>query len=303
MDNSLELQIQQYLDTCEFERELSSHTLKAYRIDLSQFLSFSKGHTVNRELLGLYIKHLNQHFSPRSAKRKIASVRAFFCTLEANEEIENNPFAKLRIRIQTPKQLPRTIPEDMVKSLLQNAYQAYTPQKRLILRDVFALELLFGTGIRVSELCTLSQESFLLTKEHLCLIIHGKGNKERTLQVSAGPLLALAQRYYQEFAVEIHGNNRIMINNRGLPLSPQSVRRIISKYTKSAGIPINITPHMFRHTFATSLLDAGVDIRYIQSMLGHSSISTTQIYTHVTTRQQTLLLAQKHPRNKMDLSV
>lgn len=303
MDNSLELQIQQYLDTCEFERELSSHTLKAYRIDLSQFLSFSKGHTVNRELLGRYIKHLNQHFSPRSAKRKIASVRAFFCALEANEEIENNPFEKLRIRIQTPKQLPRTIPEDMVKSLLQNAYQAYTPPKRLILRDVFALELLFGTGIRVSELCTLSQESFLLTKEHLCLIIHGKGNKERTLQVSAGPLLALAQRYYQEFAVEIQGNNRIMINNRGLPLSPQSVRRIISKYTKNAGIPFNITPHMFRHTFATSLLDAGVDIRYIQSMLGHSSISTTQIYTHVTTRQQTLLLAQNHPRNKMDLSV
>ncbi len=303
MDNSLELQIQKYLDTCEFERELSSHTLKAYRIDLIQFLSFSKGHMVNRELLGQYIKHLNQHFSPRSVKRKIASVRAFFSALEEDEEIEDNPFKKIRIRVQPPKQLPRTIPENIIESLLQNAYQAYTPQKRLILRDVFVFELLFGTGIRVSELCMLSPESFLLSMDHLCLIIHGKGNKERTLQVSAGPLLALAQRYYQEFAVEIHGNNRIMINNRGLPLSPQSVRRIISKYTKSAGIRINITPHMFRHTFATSLLDAGVDIRYIQSMLGHSSISTTQIYTHVTTRQQTLLLAQNHPRNKMDLSV
>ena len=303
MDNSLEHQIQQYLDTCKFERELSQHTLKAYRIDLIQFLDFSNGDRVNRELLGQYIKHLNQHFSPRSAKRKIASVRAFFCFLEANEEIESNPFEKLRIRIQTPKQLPRTIPEDMVRSLLQNAYQSYTPSKRWILRDLFVLELLFGTGARVSELCTLSPEMFLLSKEHLYLIIYGKGNKERTLQVTTGPLLVLAQRYCQEFAPEIMRNNRILVNNRGLALSPQSVRRIINKYAKSAGVPLDITPHMFRHTFATALLDAGVDIRYIQSMLGHSSISTTQIYTHVTTHQQTLLLAQKHPRNKMDFSL
>ena len=303
MENELELQIHQYLDAGKFERELSPHTLKAYRIDLLQFLDFAKEEKINRELLGQYIKHLNRCFSPRSAKRKLASVRAFFYALEMNEQIEDNPFNKLQIRIQTPKQLPRTIPENMVKSLLQYAYSKCECNHRWSLRDTLVLELLFGTGMRVSELCALSPESFLLSDDGLYLIIYGKGGKERIIQISTKEILILSRQYCDEFTKEISTTRHILINNRGRPLSPQSVRHIINKYIQKADIPIKITPHMFRHTFATSLLDAGVDIRYIQSMLGHSSISTTQIYTHVTTRQQTLLLAQNHPRNKMNFSI
>ena len=258
---------------------------------------------MNKELLSQYIKHLNEQFSPRSVKRKIASVRAFYRALEENGKINDNIFEKTCIRIQTPKQLPRTIPEDMVKSLLQSAYGSHGCSRRWRLRDTLVLELLFGTGMRVSEICALSQESFLLSDESLHLIIHGKGNKERTLQISTEEILVLARQYCIEFSAEIRAHHHILINNRGLPLSPQSVRRIINKYIENAHIPIRITPHMFRHTFATSLLDAGVDVRYIQSMLGHSSISTTQIYTHVTTQRQTLLLAQNHPRNKMNFSL
>ena len=105
------------------------------------------------------------------------------------------------------------------------------------------------------------------------------------------------------FSEEIQAQGAILFNRRGRPLSPQSVRRIINKYLNQIDASSHITPHMFRHTFATSLLEAGVDIRYIQSLLGHSSISTTQIYTHVTARQQTLLLAEKHPRGKMTFSL
>ncbi len=298
--NTLHILVQQYLETAEYERNLSPHTIKAYRIDLNQFSIFAEGCVPTRELLHRYIKHLNESFSPRSCKRKIASVRAFCRFLEDTGQISENIFEKMCIRIHTPKQLPRIIPEDMVKSILQNAYNTHN---RWRLRDTLVLELLFGTGMRVSEICALSPETFLLSNENLYLIIHGKGNKERTLQISTKELLTLAEQYCSEFSEEIHAHHCILINNRGLPLSPQSVRRIIDKYISTAQIPIRITPHMFRHTFATALLDAGVDIRYIQSMLGHSSISTTQIYTHVTTRQQTLLLAQNHPRNKMTFSL
>lgn len=302
MDN-LHFLVRQYLETAEYERNLSQHTVKAYRIDLEQFVAFAEGDIPNRELLSRYIKYLNEHFSPRSCKRKIASIRAFYRALEETGQVNDNIFEKMCIRINTPKQLPRTIPEDMIKSLLQSVYSMRAVNDRWFLRDALVLELLFGTGMRVSEICALSPESFLLSNESLHLIIHGKGSKERTLQISTSELLILARQYYIKFSEKIKECNHILVNNRGLPLTPQSVRRIINKYMENAHIPIKITPHMFRHTFATSLLDAGVDIRYIQSMLGHSSISTTQIYTHVTTRQQTLLLAQNHPRNKMNFSL
>ena len=295
--------VTQYLEIAEFEKKLSPHTVKAYRIDLCQFVAFADGKIPDRALLSEYLKKLNKHFSPRSVKRKIASIRAFYRSLEESGKISDNIFEKTCVRVQVPKQLPRTIPENMIKSMLQGAYSANHANQRWSLRDALVLELLFGTGMRVSEICALSPESFLLNDDGLFLIIHGKGNKERRLQISTQELLDLAKRYYNEFSEEIEASHRVLINNRGHALSTQSVRRIINKYIEVAHIPIKVTPHMFRHTFATSLLDAGVDIRYIQSMLGHSSISTTQIYTHVTTRHQTLLLAQNHPRNKMTFSL
>lgn len=233
-----------YLETGQYEKQLSPDTIKAYRIDLRQFLEFTKGIWADKDTLDRYIKYLNQHFAPRSVKRKLASVRAFYHEMEILGELSENPFDKLHIRIHSPQQLPRVIPEQIVRALLQSAYDAYTPGCREILRDIMVLELLFSTGLRVSELCALSQDTFLL-----------------------------------------------------------SVRRIINKYLNQIDPSSHVTPHMFRHTFATSLLEAGMDIRYIQSLMGHSSISTTQIYTHVTARQQTLLLAEKHPRSKMTFSL
>lgn len=294
--------IYQYLEAAQYERKLSPDTLKAYRIDLRQFSEFVGGKWPDKELLSLYIKYLNENFAPRSVKRKLASIRAFYHELEFNEMIMDNPFQKLHIRIQTPQQLPRVIPEQVVQDLLKCAYAAYLPGRREVLRDIVVLELLFSTGLRVSELCALSRDTFLLDGIGLRLLVNGKGRRERVLQITTPEIIRLVQNYCQEFSSEIETYGAILYNRQKRPLSPQSVRRIIQKYLNTIGSTYHITPHMFRHTFATSLLEAGLDIRYIQSLLGHSSISTTQIYTHVSARQQTILLAEKHPRGRMSFS-
>lgn len=295
--------IADYLEVGKYEKQLSPDTIKAYRIDLRQFLEFTEDVWPDKEVLSQYIKHINQTFAPRSVKRKLASVRAFYYEMELCGKLEENPFEKLHIRIQSPKQLPRIIPDQVVQNLLQSAYDSYMPGCRETLRDIVVLELLFSTGLRVLELCALSKDTFQLSDNELRLLINGKGRKERIIQITTKELLQLLKVYYREFSEEIDDQGAILINRRGCPLSPQSVRRIIHKYLKQIGVENHITPHMFRHTFATSLLEAGMDIRYIQSLLGHSSISTTQIYTHVSARQQTLLLAEKHPRGKMTFSL
>ena len=143
----------EYLAACEFGKRLSADTVKAYRIDLRQYLEFAGNAPGSRELLSRYIAHLNSSFAPRSAKRKLASVRAFYRALELDGILEDNPFNRLNIRIHTPHQLPRTIPGQTVHDILQAAYDAYKPGSRDVLRDIFVLELLFSTGLRVSELC------------------------------------------------------------------------------------------------------------------------------------------------------
>ncbi len=288
-----------YLDGCENGKKLSPDTLKAYRIDLRQFREFAGERWAERETLNRYVAHLNRRFAPRSVKRKLASVRAFFSELSFNEALETNPFDKLHMKIQYPQQLPRTIPEETVRRLLQSAYDGYDPARRETLLDIVVLELLFSTGLRVSELCALTPETVSLSDGGLRLLVRGKGRKERVIEITTPELIELMKTYVSRYAAEISAQNAILVNRRGRPMAPQSVRRIIHNRLQSIGSTGNITPHMFRHTFATSLLEAGMDIRYIQSLLGHSSISTTQIYTHVASPRQAQLLAEKHPRGKM----
>lgn len=295
--------IKTYLEACEYEKELSPHTVKAYRIDLAQFSQFTNGTWADKDTLSEYIRHLNIHFAPRSVKRKLASVCAFYHELEQNDGAEVNPFEKLHVKIHIPQQLPRTIPERTVQDLLRCAYGTYVPGRRKVLRDIFVLELLFSSGARVSELCALSSDSFSIDGNDMRMLIYGKGRKERIIQITTPELLRIGQRYCTEYQADIRRTGIILINDRGAPLSPQSVRRIIRKYLAKLNTQTDITPHMFRHTFATSLLEAGMDIRYIQSLLGHSSVSTTQIYTHVAAEHQTQLLAEKHPRGKMSFSL
>lgn len=294
-----------YLDLCRYEKKLSQDTLKAYRIDLRQFACFCAGRQGDKDIINSYVKYLNETFVPRSVKRKLASVRAFYKTMEELEQIPQNPFDKLRLHIQYPRQLPRTIPEDLVQALLREAYSEYRRKGEdiRVLRDIVVLELLFSTGIRVSELCKLSPETVQLSEHKLRLLISGKGRKERIIQIETPEVLHIVRTYCYRYGECIRKRNTLLLNNRKLPLSQQSVRRIIRRYLLQLHVTQSVTPHMFRHTFATSLLEAGMDIRYIQALLGHSSISTTQIYTHVAAERQTALLAELHPRGKMSFSL
>jgi integrase/recombinase XerD len=148
-------------------------------------------------------------------------------------------------------------------------------------------------------LCSLKDTDVDLSEKSI--LVYGKGAKERSLPIGSADVVLALQKYRDAFSTSIQKSNCFYINLNGTPVSDQSIRRMIRKYCTLAAIDLHITPHMFRHTFATSLLEADVDIRYIQNMLGHSSINTTQIYTHVSQSKQRDILSTKHPRNQFDI--
>ena len=294
-----------YLAYCTAQKKLDSKTIKSYMIDLYQFLCFIEDTEIEElsiPILESYISSLHAHYKSKTVKRKIASTKAFFHYLEYKEILEKNPFDKLHIRFREPILLPKTIPLHSIESILATIYHehqtARTPyQRRNALRDVAVIEFLFATGIRISELCNLTPNEVNLYEGSI--LIYGKGSKERRIHIGNEDVLNILKEYEKEYHKEIVSCNHFFASQSGKPLSDQSVRRMINKYTSFASIEQHITPHMFRHTFATALLEEDVDIRYIQEMLGHSSIDVTEIYTHVTLSKQREILTNKHPRKKM----
>lgn len=300
--NNLQIYIQNYLDYCQNQKRLNPKTLKAYRIDLKQFQTEFHLHEITEltsEMLENYIANLHGKYKPKTVKRKIASFKAFFHYLEYKELIKQNPFHRVQIKFREPVVLPKTIPLQIVETFLSTIYTQRTNastayQKRNALRDAAVIELLFATGIRISELCSLKSQDVNLYEKSI--LIYGKGSKERKIQIGNDDVFMILNVYKENFAAEIRNCKYFFVNQSGRPLSDQAVRRMINKYTTLAAIDLHITPHMFRHTFATSLLEADVDIRYIQEMLGHSSIHITEIYTHVAMAKQRDILTTKHPR-------
>ena len=298
--NNLQMHIQTYLEYCKTQKRLDAKTLKSYRIDLQQFSSqpyISEADYISPDILERYIATLHNQFQPKTVKRKIASLKAFFHFLEYRDS--QNPFGRIQIHFREPIRLPKTIPLNTLELLLttiyeqcQNANTLY--RQRNALRDAAVAELLFSSGMRISELCALRPDNVNLYDG--TILIYGKGSKERRIQIGNETVIDALRRYEREFSRQIHMCLHFFTNQNGTPLSDQCVRRMINKYCSLAAIEMHITPHMFRHTFATSLLEADVDIRYIQEMLGHSSINITEIYTHVAVAKQRDILIAKHPR-------
>lgn len=301
MDN-LQTLVDNYLVYCQDQKRLDSKTLKAYRIDLRQFgehIPVSHVSDIDVNVLENYISSLHRKYKAKTVKRKLASIKALFRYLEYKDILDRNPFNKIYLKFREPATLPRVIPLNTVETLLSAIYrhcdEAPTEyQRKNALRDVAVIELLFATGIRISELCSLKKEDINLYDQSI--LIYGKGSKERRLQIGNDDVIRVLENYKYEFLPQIHKCNHFFTNQHGTALSDQAVRRMINKYTSLAAIELHITPHMFRHTFATSLLEADVDIRYIQEMLGHSSINITEIYTHVAISKQRDILTEKHPR-------
>ncbi len=291
-----------YLIVCKTLKGLSDLTLKAYKIDLKQFCDFmDQCDCFDKNELNSYINMLHSRYKPKSAKRKIACIKAFYRYMEIEDIIDFNPFHKIILKYKEPLKLPRTIPLNCIQDMLVYAYKQYSLattkyQKGIALRNIVVIELLFSTGMRVSEVSNLKISAINLNDN--TIRIFGKGSKERIMCISN----ALSKIISDYIMVRSSKLNYLFVNRLGNRLSEQSIRYMVDDYAKAVGAPLHITPHMFRHTFATELHNEDVDIRYIQQFLGHSSIATTQIYTHISTNKTREILESKHPRNKMKLS-
>lgn len=303
---SLNRNIMDYIEYCAYRKRLDSKTLKAYRIDLKQYAAFcaDRKDCFGRRALDDFINALHKQYKPKTIRRKIASLKAFFHHLEYRELMTENPFEKLDIRFREAKLLPKTIPFHSIQTFLSTLYAQKSTaesshQFRCRIRDIAIIELLFATGMRISELCSLKPSSIDLESGNI--LIYGKGARERIIQLGNREVIDALMLYREAFKNDIAACGYFFVNRLRRKLSDQSVRFMINSYARLSGIDQHITPHMFRHSFATLLLEQDVDIRYIQRMLGHSSISTTEIYTHVSNTKQKDILVHKHPRNLMEI--
>lgn len=294
--------VDEFLSYCRYHKKLSEKSIRAYKIDLFQYENFSD--ELSKQALWNYIEYLNKKYKPKTAKRKLATLKAFIHFLLLQDLIDYNPFDKLETTIKEPMLLPKTIPLDIIARLISFSYQQIVFAKtdyqiRCAVRNTAIFELMFATGARVAEICTLHSENVDLSGNSVRF--YGKGSKERIIPIENFAVLSILKKYRLMYEKEISASGYFFVNKLGGRMTEQSVRNMINTYCKLCGVEMHITPHMFRHSFATLLLEEDVDIRYIQRMLGHSSITTTQIYTHVTSTKQKEILKTKHPRNKLNI--
>jgi integrase/recombinase XerD len=303
--------VSQFLFHCRYEKNLSPKTLKAYSIDLRQFGEYLAAHfeitllpAVDKTALRGYIKSLFGPLKEKSVKRKVATLKALFHFLEREDAIPVNPFRKMDVRIKETRRLPRTIPLADLKRLFKHLYRQKDDHEdrdsyayRALIRDIAVLETLFATGARVAEVCHLRDEDVDLRRGRVRIL--GKGSRERILLLCDDEVLSSMKDYRALWEPEAADNGYFFHNRLKGRLSEQSVRIMLRRAATGAGVGGKVTPHMLRHSVATLLLEEGVDIRYIQSMLGHTSITTTQIYTEVRDGHQRRVLAARHPRRRM----
>ncbi len=328
--------IRKFLDYLKFEKRFSEHTAKCYGADLSQFGEFligtsDAGHQPADEPISLaqhqagpatavatqatlkvdqlllstqtdtvrtYLAFLNEkQYSKATIARKLATLRSFYKFLVKRSQVSSNPV----VAVRTPKQekkLPRFLEYEEVKKLLD------TPpvSSWLGARDRAILETLYSTGIRVSELVALNMDDIDFLGE--VVHIRGKGKKERIAPIGSSALQVI--QHYMEYRNKRAQSNSnfdskvLFVNKHGRRLSTRSVRRKMDKYLKMAGLDPAISPHTLRHSFATHMLNNGADLRSVQELLGHQSLSTTQIYTHLTTSKLKDVYKNAHPRNNGD---
>ncbi len=304
----------EFLSHCRYEKNLSPKTIKSYTLDLRQFITFltCKQYsldttTIDKNTIREYLQSISL-FKPKTIKRKIATTKALFNFLEYEDKILINPFRKLKIQIREPLRLPTIMNIKEVESILRSTYNIKIPNNKSNgriykerIRDIAVIEILFATGLRVSELSELRNDCINLSTG--LLKVKGKGDKERIITICNGECLKAIRDYHTLFhKTNLENDTYFLINRINKRLSEQSIRSIVKKHAKIAGLERRITPHVFRHTFATLLLEGDVDIKYIQHLLGHSSIMTTQIYTHVNSERQKQILTKKHPRRSFSMA-
>jgi len=285
--------IDKFIDYLKIEKNVSEYTLINYSVDLrdfSKFLGDIDIEVVDYLVLRRYLAQMKEkNYSKRTVARKLASLRSFFKFLYREGYIKTNP----TLSIATPKlekKLPLFLDTDEVVKLIE------APDKNdvLGLRDRAILETLYSTGIRVGELVRLNIEDIDFISG--AVKVFGKGKKERLAPIGDKALCAIRDYLNKRKGRELMDKKVIFLNKNGTRLTDRSVRRVVKKYIKRVSLREDISPHTLRHSFATHLLNRGADLRSVQELLGHMNLSTTQIYTHVTTKRLKEVYDKSHPR-------
>lgn len=294
----LSVEINEYLDALWLQRGLSENTLAAYRRDLAQTEQWLINNKRSKRLIDANADDLGafnamrskQGLARRSAARWLSSARGFYRYFLCEQRLQEDPTQHL----EHPKQA-RELPSSLGASDVENLLAAPDIETTVGLRDRAMLELLYASGLRVSELIALQLVSVNLRQGVVRVV--GKGNKERLVPVGETALDWL-QRYLREARQELlpAGGSVLFPSRRGRTMTRQTFWHAIKRYALAAGIQKDISPHTLRHAFATHLVDNGADLRAVQMMLGHSDLSTTQIYTHVAQQRLQSLLREHHPR-------
>jgi integrase/recombinase XerC len=293
--------VERFVDTLQVEKNYSKHTCRAYRRDLLDFAGFLKRsqqqaspppvNSITDMDIRSWLIHLHKKNHKSTIARKLSAVRSFFKFLTQQEVIAKNPAAT----ILTPKQeqpAPAYLTMDDMLRILGNA----TPDNLLGIRNLAMFELLYSSGLRVSELTSLDMGD--IDFERQTVRVMGKGRKERMVPVGK-PAISCIKRYRELLAQKdqkLVDEQALFLNFRGGRLTTRSVDRLLKQVAVKAGLSIPISPHALRHTFATHMLDAGADLRVVQELLGHKSLSTTQRYTHVTIDRMMKVYDKAHPR-------
>ncbi len=289
--NNISDRIWEYLRYCKEQKHLSRNTIRAYRIDMQQFIDFlgerkleKKGVTaINKEILKEFVGLIQERYAPKTCRRKIACVKAFFNHMEYEDVILVNPFRRIKVKLKEEKTLPKTMKRQEIALQLRYVYKLISKaksghQRFIALRLAAIYELLIGTGIRIGELCKLKTDDIDFDDRSIRIL--GKGGKERIVYLTSNIIITALQQYAE--TAESNGmKSEFFFKGRNQKhISEESARNYIEKIARKI-LGKRITPHMFRHTFATMLLESNVDIKYIQELLGHSSIKTTMIYLHL----------------------
>jgi integrase/recombinase XerC len=281
-----------FINYLKNERNFSPYTIISYRRDLSFFQDFIKKRVPDRAAAREYLRALEQkRYSRRSIARKLSSVRSFFRYLMREKLIKENPFQNL-LTPKLPKKLPNFLYPEEITALLE------TPSKTTATgrRDRALLEVIYGTGLRVTELAGIDLPDVDFKEQEVRVL--GKGGKERIVLFGSHAQLALRD-YLDHARPKMLGDQKstaLFVGRRSQRLSPRQIERLVRAYARRAGITKKVSPHTLRHSFATHLLAGGADLRMVQELLGHVSLSTTQVYTHVTKERLKQVYDSSHPR-------
>ena len=295
----METHFHDFLTMLRVERNVSIHTMDAYKRDINQYLMYL-GNLNIKNLSDVKSTHIRDYIrllsdggmAPASISRIISSIRTYYRFLSSENLLDENPVLLIN-NPKLPKKLPDVLSEKEI-SLIINAIQE---SSQFYQRDKAIIELLYSCGIRVTELCNLEMSNLFIDED--LIRVMGKGNKERLL-----PLGVRSKKYLDDYIkhsrnshIKKSGSSFVFVSRNGNQLTRAMINIILNKWTQASGLKKSVSPHKLRHSFATHLLEGGADLRFVQALLGHSDISTTQIYTHIDKHYLKEVYKIHHPRS------